>query len=168
MVRRRVNGRWVLAAHVVSVVAAASCSAGAQRLVRRDAGSAVLPDPRAAVCARVDGGGPVPYAVVQQIFDDQCTSCHDPGADLALDDHESWSNLVDHAAPADESCGGTLVVPGDPSSSYLFEKLSTSSPCSGLQMPRGELGSEPLPACVIKLISTWIEEGAPGPVGGDG
>ena len=112
-----------------------------------DAGSRVVSDPRAAVCARVDAGGPVPYAVVQQVFNGECISCHDRGADLVLDDNASWGNLVNHAAPADEACGGTLVVPGDPSASYLFQKLSSSSPCSGLQMPRGELGAEPLPVC---------------------
>ena len=110
----------------------------------------------------------MPYATVQHIFDDQCVSCHGPGADLVLDNKTSWTNLVNHPAPPSESCGGTLVVPGDPAASYLFEKLSTSSPCSGLQMPRGDLGSEPLPACVVKLISTWIGEGAPGPAGDGG
>jgi hypothetical protein len=168
MVRRRVNKRWAAAAHVASVVAVTSCSSGGQPIVHPDAGGRVFTDPRAAVCTRVDAGGPVPYAVVQQIFDDQCTGCHGPGADLALDDSESWNNLVDHAAPPDEACGGTLVVPGDPSASYLFQKLSSNSPCSGLQMPRGELGAEPLPACVVKLISIWIEEGAPASVGGGG
>ncbi len=110
----------------------------------------------------------MPYAIVQQIFDQQCVTCHDPGADLILQDGVSWNNLVNHAAPAAESCGGILVVPGDSSASYLFQKLSSSSPCSGLQMPRGELGSEPLPGCVIALIATWIEEGAPGSVNGGG
>jgi hypothetical protein len=168
MVRRRVNTRWAAAAHVVSVVAVASCSSGGHPLAHPDGGSRVLSDPRAEVCARVDAGEPVPYGVVQDIFDDQCTSCHGAGADLVLNDNESWSNLVNHTAPPDEACGGTLVVPGDPSASYLFQKLSSNSPCSGLQMPRGELGAEPLPACVVKLISTWIEEGAPAPVEGGG
>jgi hypothetical protein len=150
LVRIRAKQGWAVAARSLSVFAIASCSSGGQRLVRPDA------------------GGPVPFAVVQQVFNGECISCHDRGADLALDDNASWGNLVNHAAPADEACGGTLVVPGDASASYLFQKLSSSSPCSGLQMSRGELGAEPLPVCVINLFSAWIEEGAPGPVGGDG
>jgi hypothetical protein len=151
LVRIRAKQGWAVAARSLSVFAIASCSSGGQRLVRPDAGGHVVSDPRAAVCARVDAGGPVPFAVVQQVFNGECISCHDRGADLALDDNASWGNLVNHAAPADEACGGTLVVPGDASASYLFQKLSSSSPCSGLQMSRGELGAEPLPVCVINL-----------------
>jgi hypothetical protein len=162
---RRMAAGWLLAAVI------ATCSAG-QRPVHQDATGAVdgvvVSDPRAAICAQVDAGAPVSYAIVQQIFDGQCVSCHGPGADLVLQDNVSWTNLVNHAAPPAESCGGTLVVPGDAPSSYLFQKVSSSAPCAGLQMPRGELGSEPLPACVIALISTWIDEGAPGPVADGG
>lgn len=149
------------------LVAVGGCSGGGAGAAHRDAGSVAdrpaVADPRAAICARADASGPVPYAIVQQIFDDQCVSCHGTGADLDLQDGVAWSNLVDQPAPAAESCGGRLVVPGAPSTSYLFQKLSSPSPCSGLQMPRGELGSEPLPACVVALIASWIQEGAPGP-----
>lgn len=153
-------------------LAVAGCSAGSQRAVQPDATSQAdrpaVADPRAAICARVDAGAQVSYAIVQAIFDDQCVTCHTPGADLVLQDNVSWNNLVGRAAPPAEACGGTLVVPGDPAASYLFQKLASKSPCSGLQMPRGELGSEPLPACVVDLISSWIQEGAPGPVDGGG
>lgn len=151
---RRMMGVWLF-----SVTALAGCSGGGRAAAHPDAAV----DPRASICGQVDAGAPVPYAIVQQIFDGNCVSCHGAGADLVLQDNVSWSNLVNHAAPPAESCGGTLVVPGDPAKSYLFQKLSSSAPCSGLQMPRGELGSEPLPACVVGLVSMWIAEGAPGP-----
>ena len=61
-----------------------------------------------------------------------------------------------------ESCGGTLVVPGDPDASYLYQKLSSDHPCSGIRMPRGEFGSEPLADCVTALVRAWIVAGAPG------
>jgi cytochrome c5 len=164
--------RRALAGGVLWAVTAVSCSAATHGAAPQDGAARVdrppVADPRAVVCAEIDAGAPVPYAVVQQIFDSQCVTCHAPGADLVLQDAVSWSNLVDRASPRAEACGGTLVVPGDPSSSYLFQKLASSSPCSGLQMPRGELGSEPLPGCVVDLISTWIQEGAPGPVDGGG
>jgi hypothetical protein len=121
----------------------------------------VVSDPRAAICAAVDAGAAVSYAIVQRIFDDECVSCHGLGADLVLQDDVSWGNLVNRGAPAAEACGGTLVVPGNPAASYLFQKLTSASPCSGVQMPRGEFGSNPLPSCVIGLITMWIEEGAP-------
>jgi len=160
------NGRRVITAGWLLLVLH-GCSSGSARGERPDATTGVdrpgLSDPRAAICAEVDAGGPVSYAIVQQIFDLHCVSCHAVGADLVLGADVAWNNLVNQAAPAAESCGGTLVVPGNPSASFLFQKLASPSPCSGLQMPRGELGSEPLPACVVDLISRWIEEGAPGP-----
>ena len=164
--------RRAVVAGLLWAVVAVCCSATDHRAVRPDGAGGVdrpsVSDPRAALCAQVDAAAPVPYAVVQQIFDSQCVSCHGPGSDLVLQDNVSWSNLVDHASPRAEACGGTLVVPGDPKSSYLFQKLASSSPCSGLQMPRGDFGSEPLPACVVDLISTWIQEGAPAPVDAGG
>ena len=62
-----------------------------------------------------------------------------------------------------EACGGTLVVPGSPGDSYLYQKLTNPAPCSGSQMPRTDLLPAPLPACVTALVSAWIAEGAAGP-----
>ncbi|HXI58610.1 MAG TPA: hypothetical protein VNO55_21225, partial [Polyangia bacterium] len=76
---------------------------------------------------------------------------------------ESWNNLVQKVAPAPDSCGGVLVVPGAASSSYLFQKLTNAVPCYGQQMPLGEFASLPLPACVVAIVREWIQEGAPPP-----
>lgn len=162
------RGSITLAAFM-AIVGGTNCSGGPARTDKPDSArntdGPAFSDPRAAICAAVDAVGTVPYTIVQQVFDRQCVSCHTQGADLVLEDNVSWNNLVNQPGPLAESCGGLLVVAGDPSMSYLFEKVASSSPCSGLQMPRGELGSEPLPNCVIDLISSWIRQGAPGPAG---
>lgn len=74
------------------------------------------------------------------------------------------------ACPRPDACGGILVAPGDPTGSYLYQKLSSATPSYGAQMPLGEFFSNPLPACVIAMVNRWIAEGAPGPAadgGGD-
>jgi hypothetical protein len=122
-------------------------------------------DPRAAICA--DAGAPTPsYAVIQQIFEAECLSCHTAGNDLVLTADVSWANLVGRPAP--ETCGGVLVVAGDASSSYLYQKLTSAHPCSGTRMPAGEFGPVPLPDCVLALVRDWINAGAVGPNGDAG
>jgi len=125
----------------------------------------VAPDPRAAICSTVEAGTNVAYDAIQSIFDKNCVTCHGGAGDLVLQDGVSWGDIVNRTAM--ETCGGTLVVPGNPGESYLYQKLTNASPCSGSQMPRGEFFVNPLPACVIDIIEAWISDGAPGP-GPDG
>jgi hypothetical protein len=122
-------------------------------------------DPRAAICGDAAVSQP-PYAVIQQILDSNCLSCHFAGNDLVLNPDVSWTNLVGRPAP--ESCGGVLVVPGDPGASYLYQKLTSPHPCSGTQMPAGEFGPAPLPDCVVGIVRDWIASGAGGPAGDAG
>ena len=132
----------------------------------RDARSDVPPvtDPRAAICAGRDAGTSlVGYDVIQTVFNQNCVICHTTGNDLNLRAGVSWANLVNQPAPAAEACGGTLVVPGSASASYLYQKLTDPTPCTGSQMPRTDLFPNPLPACVTALVSAWIAEGASGP-----
>ena len=119
-------------------------------------------DPRAALCGAADGGdgGPPSFALIQRLFTDNCVSCHTAGADLDLSVGHAWAGLVGHLAPTAESCGGTLVVPGDPDHSYLSAKLSSSTPCFGEQMPRTDFGSDPLPDCLVAAVRAWIAAGA--------
>ena len=49
------------------------------------------------------------------------------------------------------------VLPKSSSGSYLYQKLTQRQPRSGGQMP---LGGSPLDTSDIKLIQTWIDEGA--------
>ena len=123
-------------------------------------------DPRAAICATADAAGVTslpPFALIQQIFVDNCVTCHSPGADVDLSPGVAWGNLVNRPAPPTETCGGTLVIPGNAPMSYLYQKIELDQPCSGARMPRSEFASDPLPDCVIALVSNWIVEGAPGP-----
>jgi hypothetical protein len=151
----------------LSVVALLSCGHG-NAPTPNDAGAADLsaerPAPGAALCARygaTDGAAPSSFAVVQQIFVDNCTACHSGGAPMDLSPGVAFSNIVNHAVPSVESCGGVLVVPGDPASSYLYQKLTNGHPCAGAQMPLDELfTSAPLPACVTAIVRAWIESGA--------
>jgi len=154
---------------VLSSVALLGCSKGTPAVSDGAIDRSLAPDPRAAICPPSDAAVTVGYDQIQRIFDDNCVGCHDVGSggDPALDLRPgmSWSNLVNQPAPAPDTCGGTLVVPGDPGDSYLYEKVSSSTPCYGVQMPKGEFfASDPLPACVIAMVNRWITEGAPGPV----
>jgi hypothetical protein len=135
-------------------------SGGGARDAARDAPA--VADPRAAICAEA-GTSAVPFDIVQTIFNQDCVTCHSRGDDLNLSAGVAWLDLVNQPAPPAEACGGTLVVPDNPGASYLYQKLTNPSPCSGSQMPRTSLFPYPLPACVTGLVSAWIEEGAPGP-----
>jgi hypothetical protein len=123
---------------------------------------AAFVDPRAELCSGTnDGASTSPtFEVIQEVFVQNCVSCHTTASDLDLSVGHAWANLVGQAAPRAESCGGTLVVPGNPSGSYLYQKISAPTPCSGLQMPRGDFGSEPLPDCLVTLVRAWIAGGA--------
>jgi hypothetical protein len=132
-----------------------------------DGGGVDRVDPTLALCARYQAqlpdAGAVPFQIVQQIFDDNCVTCHSGGAALDLSAGVSFAHIVNHAAPAVESCGGILITPGDPAASYLYQKLTVAHPCAGMQMPLDELfASQPLPDCVTGIVRAWILAGAPG------
>jgi hypothetical protein len=160
------------AAGVVAVLVGCGGSHGAApRDAHVEMAIAEQQDPRAVVCTAADAAGETaapPFDVIQMIFDDNCTSCHSHGADVDLSPGLAWRNLVGAPAPVTESCGGTLVVAGDPDASYLVQKISSDHPCSGMRMPRTEFAPDPLPDCVIGLVRNWITAGAPSPAGGDG
>ena len=62
--------------------------------------------------------------------------------------------------PASECCGDrNLVTPGDPSGSYLMQKLHGVDLCAGQPMPYGGK----LDPGGIQTLSDWICEGAPHP-----
>jgi hypothetical protein len=149
---------------IVTLAFYSACAGSAAPIVTTDAASedALHADPRAAICADPAAPAP-PYPLIQRIFDGNCTSCHGAGPMVNLLPGLSWTDLVQRPAPSPESCGGVLVVPGQPSMSYLFEKLTSATPCYGWQMPMGELAPNPLPACVVAIVRAWIEEGAPPP-----
>ncbi|HET7544857.1 MAG TPA: hypothetical protein VFK05_33550 [Polyangiaceae bacterium] len=123
---------------------------------------------RAGAGGSAGGGGTGPtMSATQAIFNQRCTNCHDasktgltdyPGLPLTSD--AAYQALVSH--PADQTCGGTRVVPYDSANSYLFRKVSDATPCSGLRMPhKPEVGPmTPLSATEIETIRAWIDGGA--------
>ena len=129
-------------------------------------GGPAPPDAVAALCTDQAPAAPT-FANVQVLFT-SCTACHTNIVPLDLDPDVSYANLVGKAPPSytnplvDETCGGVLVMPGDPAASYLYQKLTQPTPCAGSQMPLSEFGvPTPLPACYPALIHDWIAAGAP-------
>ena len=112
-------------------------------------------------------GGQSSMADVQAIFDSRCVLCHDKAKhglptfpQLSLVASDAHAALVNKAAT--ETCGGILVVPGNPDRSYLIHKLTQATPCDGLQMPRPFeiIKSPPLSADQVAVIRSWISSGA--------
>jgi len=72
----------------------------------------------------------------------------------------AYGSLV--GAPAQQTCGGTLVVPSSAAQSYLMRKVIEASPCEGAQMPMAYEGPfMPLADVDLQSIRTWIDQGAP-------
>jgi hypothetical protein len=112
-----------------------------------------------------DAGLPATFTNVQRVFDQACIGCHCCGDPLTLT-APSYAQLVNVAAPnsardTNESCGGVLVKPGAPSASYLYQKISSATPCAGQPMPLQEFQFVPLPACEQDLVRRWILANAP-------
>jgi len=98
-------------------------------------------------------------SIQDNVFTPICTVCHS-GADapegLQLDAAHSYALLV--GVPSTEVPGTLRVKPGDPTNSYLIQKLQGSSGIVGAQMP---YGGPYLPQSTIDVISAWITAGAP-------
>jgi hypothetical protein len=87
-----------------------------------------------------------------------CVLCHSgptPAGRLNLSG-DAYSALVNR--PSSFKQGAILVVPGDPESSYFYQKLEGSAGIVGLRMPRN--GPPYLTDGQIQVIERWIEEGA--------
>src|ERR1700676_4603977 len=107
-------------------------------------------------------GGQVPLsanfdAIQANVFTPICSVCH-IGATapegLMLDAAHSYNLLVN--VPSTEVPSLLRVKPGDPSNSYIIQKLEGHA-AVGAQMP---LGEPPLPASTIAFIVQWITDGA--------
>ena len=127
---------------------------------------------------RVGQRGPDPIQpnwddIFSVVIQESCTTCHagtrDPGAngDLILTSAcASWKSLVDRTASSRGVCAtfsGSLVVPGDPDSSLLLEKIDSLGPSCGSVMPFG--ATELIPQGARAAIREWIEAGALPPAG---
>jgi len=120
----------------------------------------------------VTSSGAVSYSgEIQSIFDTHCTRCHRPGgigyiatggdpADgLDLTSGASFAGLVGIRTSQDpQTAPRWRVMAGEPDSSYLVQKVVSSSPKSGTRMPQD--GPPFLSDGEVELIERWIEEGA--------
>lgn len=98
---------------------------------------------------------PAAEAQVKEILDEWCTSCHSGGGNPATDPSEvdldvPLTSLVGISSVA---TGKPLVVPGDPSASYLLLKMTGGEGMDGDLMP---LGDDPLPPEQLQLVADWI------------
>lgn len=113
----------------------------------------------------VSNAAPAPAATLSQlqaqIFTPICSGCHTgvganlPGVQNLTSAAASYAALVN--VPAIEQPAVELVKPGDPTASYLIEKLEGAAGISGSRMP---LGGPYLSTAQIDLIESWITAGA--------
>jgi hypothetical protein len=108
------------------------------------------------------GGATGPLApsfdsIQANVFDAYCEHCHSGAnapAGLRLDAANSYAMLVGVASV--ERPNLLRVAPGDPSSSYIIQKLEGTAGI-GERMPAG---LPPLPQADINVIRQWITDGA--------
>jgi hypothetical protein len=89
-----------------------------------------------------------------------CTTCHvgaQPSAGLNLSDATGYASLVN--VPSRNKPGAIRVIPGDPTNSYLIQKIEGAPGIVGERMPR--TGGPYLTPNQITIIRRWIELGAP-------
>ena len=98
---------------------------------------------------------------VQPIFTASCAGagCHRgvmPQAGLDLSVGKSRAALVD--VPASQCNDGRVrVLPGEPSQSYIVDKMMGLDMCMGTMMPK----SGSVPTAQLEIITNWICAGAP-------
>ena len=112
--------------------------------------------PVIARCAVAADGSAVEFnRDVRPILSDKCFACHGP------DPHARKAAVhFDSAAGAQIALRGGkhALVAGDPSSSVLYERITTTNPA--LRMPPAYAGHAKLSDHEITIIRQWIEQGA--------
>lgn len=113
-------------------------------------------------CPPPGGSFAVPqFAVVEAILASNCMGCHGhrvPYRGIDLSDGFWFSQLINRESR--EAPGIPLITFGDPSRSYLLEKINCSDPQVGSQMPP----STPLSDADRALLTDWVRNsnGIPG------
>jgi CHRD domain/Bacterial Ig domain len=122
-------------------------------------------DPNGAIRGQITPPATTAAATLTQlqatIFTPLCSSCHDgvgtvPPGVLNLTAGGTYEALVNVATLEQPSV--KYVVPGDPTDSYLVQKLLGASTISGARMP---LNGPYLGAATIAQVQAWIAAGAP-------
>jgi hypothetical protein len=111
--------------------------------------ASTTPDASTATCSSDD-----PAMVAEQQLLGPCASCHsglEPDGELGFFLPEDIEAM--YGAPSSACPEKILVVPGDPASSYLIEKLYPNPACGDI-MPQ----TFPLPPSMIACFEQWISE----------
>lgn len=107
------------------------------------------------------GPPPTLKRVETEVFAKSCTfsACHSASAPAEGLNLESPTHpkLVGVKARAVGATDLTLVVPGKPDDSYLYQKLIQTQPKVGAQMPNN---GDPLEPGRMALVRDWIAAGA--------
>jgi hypothetical protein len=90
-----------------------------------------------------------------------CTSCHNAqgarfAGNLNLSDATAYAQLIN--VPSTGKSGSIRVVPGDPDTSYLVQKLEGAPGIVGQRMPR--TNGPFLTPGQMSIIRRWIQQGA--------
>jgi len=98
--------------------------------------------------------------VQNEVFLQTCAAagCHDTlarQAALDLSVGQAYVQIV--TIPSVQIPSLLRIAPDDPDNSYLFQKISSSTPSSGVRMPPGVI----LADSQITLVRNWILRGAP-------
>jgi hypothetical protein len=118
---------------------------------------AAAPDAAAPDASSPDAGPAVPtFATVYTTVLSGC-GCHSGGAGgLTFGNEQATYNAL---VSVTSNCNGLpLVAPGNPSGSFLHDKVANASPACGSRMPRG---GRALPAATVRILTDWIAAGAP-------
>ncbi|HEX5472594.1 MAG TPA: PSD1 and planctomycete cytochrome C domain-containing protein [Lacipirellulaceae bacterium] len=86
---------------------------------------------------------------IRPILEDKCYTCHGP---------DSASRKADLRLDKEESAHESVIVPGDPDSSELMRRISSTDPDE--RMPQPESKKPPLTKAQIELFRKWIKAGA--------
>ncbi len=168
MKHRLRGGAFALPA-VISFLSFACSSAPATKTIDDDGGATSDTGTPEAGTTEAASVGTTFAEVYTMILDASCvnSTCHFIQAGPAQGDLDMSSQTVAYAAlvnvpattPPGETppCTGDRVVPGSPSTSLMYLKVSEASPPCGVHMP---LTGMALTAQEIGLIQTWIAEGA--------
>ena len=109
----------------------------------------------------LDSGDPVAFSQVQAVFTKNCVGCH-PSVNGAIDlrPGKAYASIVGVAAV--EAPGRVRVIAGDPTASFLYEKINGHPdlgdvPSVGTRMPPA---AAQLPRDVLDTVGRWIAQGA--------
>jgi len=93
---------------------------------------------------------------IQPLFNTYCNNCHGAAGlgGLKLDTYEG---------SLEAGVSGNAPIPCDPDNSFLYEKISSATPSSGVQMP---MAADALTAEEQQLVYDWLAQGAPRNAGG--